>query len=340
MNSGKNIAVLGAGIMGLCTATILRARGHTVTLYDPAGFPAKNASAMAGGMLAPYSEIEHMPLSYIEAAQDSISFWREHGADFKANGSLFIAHDEDRYILERFKAHVPVGAGKNVDLEKTESQLVKFRTGFLIPDEAHLDPQKTIASLIAKLDATKIANTCDEEGQYDFIIDCTGLAANDKDLRGVKGETVIVQNKEFSLSRPVRLMHPRYPLYIVPRADNIFMIGATVIEGAGEHVSVRSALELLSAAYSLHPSFGEAQIFNIRAGVRPAYADNLPRIKIDGNRVSCNGLFRHGFLLAPAMAACVADAIENSTNKYMSLFNGGNDERHNQRRAQKLSSAA
>ena len=80
------------------------------------------------------------------------------------------------------------------------------------------------------------------------------------------------------------------------------MIGATSIEREDDGVSVRSALELLSAAYAVHPAFGEARIVEIGSGLRPAFPDNLPRIAIDNQRIAVNGLYRHGFLLAPALA--------------------------------------
>jgi glycine oxidase len=117
----------------------------------------------------------------------------------------------------------------------------------------------------------------------------------------------VVRTREIALSRPVRLLHPRHPLYVVPWPDGRFMIGATVIESddAGP-VSVRSALELLGAAYALHPAFGEAEILDAGAGVRPAFADNVPRIVVRGRTLYVNGLYRHGFLLAPALAVQVA----------------------------------
>ncbi|MCP5848347.1 FAD-binding oxidoreductase, partial [Klebsiella pneumoniae] len=67
-------------------------------------------------------------------------------------------------------------------------------------------------------------------------------------------------------------------------------------------VTARSMMELLNAAYSLHPAFGEAAIIETGVGVRPAYADNFPRVERDGRVISINGLYRHGFLMAPAMA--------------------------------------
>ena len=146
-----------------------------------------------------------------------------------------------------------------------------------------------------------------EPGELDGItVDCRGLAAREQGLRGVKGEMIVVETAEIALTRPVRLLHPRWPLYIVPRENNRFMIGATSIESEDDGVSVRSALELLSAAYAVHPAFAEARIVEIGAGLRPAFPDNLPRIAVDGDRISVNGLYRHGFLLAPALAELTA----------------------------------
>jgi glycine oxidase len=106
-------------------------------------------------------------------------------------------------------------------------------------------------------------------------------------------------------------LHPRFPLYVVPWGKGVYMIGATVIESeeAG-FITLRSALDLLSAAYALEPAFSEAEIVLQGAGVRPAFPDNRPRIMVGGRYIYVNGLYRHGFLLAPAMAELVADHIE------------------------------
>ena len=145
-----------------------------------------------------------------------------------------------------------------------------------------------------------------------IVIDCRGLGARDEqsELRGVKGEMIIVETPEVELSRPVRLIHPRWPLYVIPRGDGRFMLGATSIEAEDSAVSVRSALELLGAAYAVHPAFAEARILEFGAGLRPAYPDNLPRISIGPERIAVNGLYRHGFLLAPALAELTLFYVE------------------------------
>jgi glycine oxidase len=144
------------------------------------------------------------------------------------------------------------------------------------------------------------------------VIDCTGLAARNtlSELRGVKGEMLYLRLRDVALSRPVRVLHPRVPLYIVPRGDGLFMVGATMIESdQPTRISARSMLELLGAAYALHPAFGEAEIVEIGTGVRPAFRDNLPRICRRGDTLFVNGLYRHGFLLAPALARRAAELV-------------------------------
>jgi glycine oxidase len=137
------------------------------------------------------------------------------------------------------------------------------------------------------------------------VIDCRGLAARDvlSDLRGVKGEMLLLRQPELSLSRPVRVLHPRVPVYVVPRGGGLFMVGATMIESdEARRVTARSVLELLSAVYALHPAFGEAEVVEIGGGVRPAFPDNLPRVRWRDGILHVNGFYRHGFLLAPALA--------------------------------------
>jgi glycine/D-amino acid oxidase-like deaminating enzyme len=150
----------------------------------------------------------------------------------------------------------------------------------------------------------------------DRIVDCTGSAAIGQldRLRGVRGEMLMLETADVALSRPIRLLHPRHPIYIVPRQQGRFMVGATMIESAvSGPVTARSLMELLNAAYALHPAFGEARVVETGVGVRPAFPDNFPRVKACGDTIHLNGLYRHGFLLAPAMARQVAAMLAGSS---------------------------
>ncbi len=82
------------------------------------------------------------------------------------------------------------------------------------------------------------------------------------------------------------------------------MIGATEIQSDDTGpMSVRSTLELLSAAFSVHSGFAEARILALDTNARPATMDHQPIIDQQQGLTRINGLYRHGFLLAPAVVA-------------------------------------
>ena len=117
-----------------------------------------------------------------------------------------------------------------------------------------------------------------------------------------------VRTREIVFTRTVRLLHPRMPLYVVPRPDGEFMIGATMIESAEKGaVSVRSAIELLERG--LRASSGVRRSGDSRDERRreAGLPDNEPRIIEKDGRIYVNGFYRHGFLLSPAFAERAAD---------------------------------
>jgi glycine oxidase len=312
-----SVLVKGAGVVGLSAAHELRAGGADVTVLDPAGDFRSAASWYAGGMLAPWCECESAGQAVLDLGASSADWWNAAlPGSVTRKGTLVIASSRDVKELDRFGART--SGFTQVDDEAIallEPDLAGvFRKGLFFENEAHLDPRKALAALKARL----LALGCRFEREmsdveisgFEWVVDCTGIAARDDALRGVRGEMLLLRSKDISLSRSVRLMHPRFPLYIVPRADGVFMIGATMIESdANGPVTARSMMELLNAAYAIHPAFGEAEIIESGAGVRPAYPDNLPRVIRTGNLISVNGLYRHGFLLAPAMAKQAAHLI-------------------------------
>jgi glycine oxidase len=272
-------------------------------------------------MLAPYCEAEVSEPLIVRLGIRSLHLWREHFPQTPFNGSLVVAHTRDRADFERF-------ARLTSNYRRLDAQGVseiepslegRFREGLFYADEGHVEPRRILPELHARITAAggEIKfNSEAEPGDIDgIVIDCRGLAARDaeSDLRGVKGEIILIETDEVELSRPVRLIHPRWPLYVIPRGRNRFMLGATSIEGEDNGVSVRSALELLGAAYAVHPAFGEARILEFGSGLRPAFPDNLPRIAIDNKKIAVNGLYRHGFLLAPALAELTLGYVERGT---------------------------
>ena len=313
------ISVIGAGIAGAWNALLLAQAGHAVTVHERSDAAMRQSTShWAGGMLAPWCEAEASEPVISRLGIRSLDLWRRHFPETSINGSLVVAHARERSDFERFARHTT--GHRRLDaraLGELEPSLEgRFRDGLFYADEGHVEPRRVLPQLHARIAAAGGTIQFNSEANADaldgIVIDCRGLAARDvqPSLRGVKGEMIVVETDEVELSRPVRLIHPRWPLYVIPRGDGRFMLGATSIEAQDSGVSVRSALELLGAAYAVHPAFAEARIVEFGSGLRPAFPDNLPRIAIDKERIAVNGLYRHGFLLAPALAELVLGYVE------------------------------
>lgn len=314
----KEITVLGGGVAGLCVATELVDRGYEVTVIDPEYGPGEHGcSWWAGGMLAPDCEGEVAEEPVVRYGREAAEWWQRAGVEVTFKGSLVVALDRDRRELDRFarrtERHEMLSSAGISALEPLLGN--RCDRALHMVQEAHLDPRESLLHLKNALveRGTRFQAEGEQAGQ---VIDCRGLAAADElsDLRGVKGEMVILRAPDITLSRPVRLLHPRFPLYIVPRGDGVFMLGATQIESEERNrATVRSVVELLNAAYALHPAFGEAELLEVGVDARPAFPDNLPRITRANDRLYVNGLFRHGYLMAPALAQMVGAYLDEGT---------------------------
>lgn len=328
MQQTRPVTVVGAGILGVWQALVLARAGHRVRLCEasPEADPfAATASRYAGAMLAPDCEGEAAPEIVRRHGHLGLKLWRDTYPHLVDAGTLVLAQARDRSELTRFARMT--GGHRHLDgeaLATLEPELAgRFAAGLFYADEAHME---TPAAMRFLLEASRragaeivLGDRVGDPAELDgIVIDCRGLGARDDiaGLRAVRGERVVVRARDVTLARPVRLLHPRHPLYVVPWPGHVFMIGATVIESEDDGpATVRSALELMGIAYALHPGFGEAEIIEFGAGLRPAYADNVPRVTIepDGRVLRVNGAYRHGFLLAPVLAEIVADVLRDAT---------------------------
>jgi glycine oxidase len=314
------VTVRGAGVAGLACAVELAERGASVEVLERcATLAGAGCSWFAGGMLAPWCELESSGPLIARLGEEGIAWWRRRFAATAQQGTLVIAHGRDAGELAQFARRTQRFETLDAEaLAALEPDLAgRFASALHFAGEGHLDPRSALGALLARaleLGVTVRFGVDAEEGPRAGreLLDCTGLAARRTlaDLRGVRGEMLLVRAPEVALTRPVRVLHPRIPVYVVPRPGHVYMIGATMIESdAAERISVRSMLELLSAAYALHPGFGEAEILETGTGVRPAFPDNLPRLRRVGGVLHVNGLYRHGFLIAPALARRAALAL-------------------------------
>ena len=333
--STMNIGIAGIGLVGRVLALNLLRQGHTLTLFDEdAAYGDKAAGMTAAGMLAVFAELESAESVIFEHGNRSIALWPDllEQVDvsdaYQQKGSIITAHPQDYneldHFIETLKSKVPEASEIKLldrrELTQLEPDLAQHAKAFFIPQEGQVDAQRFMQASSYYLmrhdkvkwhQNTKVSDISHggiviekKVHHFDWVFDTRGLGANEQveNLRGVRGEVLWLDAPEVNITRPTRMLHPRYKIYIVPRENNRYVIGATEIESEDKSpVSVRSSLELLSAVYSMHSGFGEARIVKMLTNCRPTLKDNLPNIEHSEKTTRINGLYRHGYLLAPAI---------------------------------------
>ena len=333
--------------MGRLLAWQLARNGHRVSLFEAGEADAQSSPArIAAAMLAPLAESAITETNVVEMGRYALKRWPELLAQlsqpvfFQQQGSLILWHRQDAAEAQRFAGllrttqdQVPglpvlqtLDAAGVRQLEPTLEN--RFTQGLYLPGEGQLDNRQLLAALLHELQSLSVALHWNSprtpqdfqpghSGQPDWVFDCRGLGAAGQwgQLRGVRGEVARIHAPDVALSRPTRLIHPRYPIYIAPKPDHLFVIGATEIESNDvSPPSVRSTLELLSAAYAVHPGFAEGRIIEIASQCRPTLPDNLPAIRRPGPRtLQVNGLYRHGFMISPALLDAVLELVERQS---------------------------
>ena len=345
------IAIAGAGLLGRLLAWRLLRAGARVTLYEAGPLsPSPAAAFTAAGMISPLSEAVVSEYAVYEMGLFALQQWPQWLSElrhppltplFSQRGSLVVAHPQDASELQQFAQDLQFVLRKQQgyrwvrrdEIRELEPDLQdNFQNGLLLEEEGHIDNRQLLDVLLNEIRerggeciehcpvtvSAHTVTTATDRKHYDLVIDCRGMGAKSpaNQMRGVRGETLHVETREVTLQRPVRLMHPRYQLYIVPKPGHRFIIGATQIESEDRSpVTLQSSLELSSALYTLSPAFAEARILELGVNLRPAFMDNMPRVDRQPGLIRANGLFRHGFLLAPAVVSYVLACIQNTPDK-------------------------
>ena len=341
MNSSLHIGIAGAGLAGRTLAWRLLRAGCRVTLFDSRQRAELDTASMtAAAMLSPLAELSVSDEVVFQLGRRSMELWprwvAELAADsgesiyFRQKGTLVVAHAPDQSSLDHFSGllhhRLPEACRAEVHTLDAAALAAKepalaghFGGGLFLESEGQLANDQWMAALAIEIDRLGavwhegVAVERVEEARIvcaaethavDIAVDARGVGSQAQwpQVRGVRGEVLRVECPGVTLQRPVRLMHPRYALYVAPRPGHQFVVGATELESEDMGpVTLRSTLELGSALYSLHPAFGEARVLRLSAALRPALDDHRPAVVQRDGVWHINGLYRHGYLCAPAV---------------------------------------
>jgi len=322
-----DIAIVGGGLLGRLLAWRASTAGLRVALYDAATQAGEDSAAWAAaGMITPSAEAVDADPEIVAMGRRSLSLWPRWLAElpesvfYRDDGTLLLWHREDAGEARRFEKLlatrdaqaqlVHVDAARLSEMEPALDS--RFEQSLYLPGEAQIDNRALLRALVLALEEVGVQchwQTFVSAGALPaagIIVDCRGMGARHdlSQLRGVRGEIVRLDAPDVELRHMLRLMHPRFSVYVVPRAEGKLVVGATSVESDDRSpMSVRGALELLTSAYSILPALGEARILEFATQVRPTFPDNRPAFFYHlGRRVlRINGLYRHGFLLSPAI---------------------------------------
>lgn len=166
-----DVAIIGAGAIGLAIAWRVAALGLSATIFDDA--PGRGASWVAGGMLAPVTEVKYgeQPLLHLNLAArarwPSFSTELESASGispgYRESGTLLVARDTDdldaleamRAFMERLDLKVERLTAR--DLRDLEPALApRIRGGIHAPDDHRVDNRALVEALLAACERTGV----------------------------------------------------------------------------------------------------------------------------------------------------------------------------------------
>ena len=335
--------VVGGGVIGLSVAWRLAAAGHRVTLVDPT--PARGASWFAGGMLAPVTEAWPGEEELLDLGAASLAAWpgfaADLGVDLRTDGTIVAAVDAaDAANLDTLAGHL-ASRGRAVDrlssreLRRVEPALgPSVRSGLLVRGDLAVDNRELLRRLTSAAHdagvtfvaerARAVRSGAVELAARTLRCDTAVIAAGAwsgglhpslaSAVRPVKGEILRLRARAGAVPPPrhtVRAVVESHPVYLVPRAGDELVLGATQYEaGFDDEVTAGGVRDLLVHAERVMPGITEYGLTECAAGLRAGSRDNLPLIgRLEPGVLVAAGHHRNGLLLAPITATAVCAMV-------------------------------
>lgn len=321
----SEVAIAGAGIIGLATAMDFAAAGCKVTIFDQ-GEAMSEASRAAAGMLAgndPENPSELRPLARL-----SLSLYPEFLDRVESLSGRKIPIRTTRTV--QGAEHLPPGVSplRDAELRRLAPQANTAGYHFFRIDEQSFDAWDLAESLPFAARAAGIdlrehtavrsvrpgPNSVELEtsaGSFSSGIFLNAAGAWSPILDSAlpvfprKGH-MLTAELPGSIQMECVLRTPK--VYIVPRGGNRYTVGPTVEDAAFDRtVDPERIRELFGRAVELWPTLRDASIAETWIGFRPGSEDGLPIIDRTADRCwVATGHFKNGIMLAPGTARVVS----------------------------------
>ncbi|MFY1680424.1 glycine oxidase ThiO [Micromonospora sp. WMMD730] len=338
MLTRPDVAIVGAGPVGLAIAWRCATRGLRVAVHDPA--PGSGASRVAAGMLAPVAEAYFGERELTGLLTASAARWPGFAAElteatatefgYRTDGTLVVGlTGDDLAEARRLWSYqqglgLPISALRPSQLREREPALTpRLRGGAVAPGDHQVDPRRLVDALrvaAGQAGATLLPGAVTRLAEVDAPVvvvaaGCGAAALTGLPVRPVKGQVLRLRAPDH---RPPGFRHvirgyaDGESVYLVPRDDGEVVLGATVEERTDTEVTTGAVLRLLRAAVDLVPELAEYALTEATAGLRPGTPDNAPILGPLPGRpgvLAATGHHRHGIVLTPVTADLITDLI-------------------------------
>jgi glycine/D-amino acid oxidase-like deaminating enzyme len=319
-----DVAVVGAGVVGLAIARELSRRGARVAVFERTGIGAGASGVQPGGVRQQWGtpiacRLARESAGFYAQAEEQLDLLVPLG--FSRCGYLFLAHSEE--TLVRLTANVAVQRSEGIPAR------------IVSPDEA-----AGLAPGLA-VETVRGAAWCDEDGYFDRpqgVVEAfaRGLDVRIKEVRSpdeLEAETVViaagVETPSLIPGLPIE-REDRYLFYSAPVQERLL---EPLVVSAERRFAAKQLADGRVLASDLGARGDETQRERWRANIRAGIDELLPRLEYVSFGVLVRGEYDvtpdhqpllgqvgdsvyvaagfsgHGFMIAPAVARILADAI-------------------------------
>lgn len=328
-----DVAVVGAGVIGLSVALRARREGLSVVVIDR-DEPGRGTTWSAAGMLAPVSEAHPAEPELLALLLRSAELWPAFAAQLGElgqeplrlgeHGTLVVARDQDgaREIARELDIRRRLGLAAEPLLpsaarEREPALAPTIRAAASFPGDQSVDPRRLVVALTKACAAQGVVLRREEVDPRTLRNERVVIAAgawSGAPVRPVKGQALLLRDPGTEpLVRGVLRFDGGY---LVPRAGGRYYLGATVEErGFDSAPTALAHYELLRDCAEVLPGVLELEVEELVCGLRPGTPDNAPLIGADPGDprfVLATGHHRHGILLAPVTAELVVAELRGT----------------------------